>query len=135
MDLFDVQFPHELNRLCVDHLSWHHDGKSRRVRNYKVCRNEVRSIFQALVDFGTEEFYVLALLLTIGVEERGAHVTLRRSTGRVWTERLEKGAEIRKVRYIRHERLYARGKCLLRFLAAVSQTLLDSLGNFPEHFN
>src|SRR5262245_27258049 len=53
----------------------------------------------------------------------------------MFAESVEKRAEVRKVRDIRHQRLYACCELPLRGAAALVQPLFDLLGDFNEHLD
>src|SRR5688572_5727576 len=43
MDFLDVELAHVADRVSLDHLTWHHDGKARWIRNHEVGRHHLRA--------------------------------------------------------------------------------------------
>ncbi len=78
---------------------------------------------------------MFALLFAIRSEECRTHVAFTGLAGGIFTEAAVKGAEVRKIRNIRHQGFDARRECFPSLCSAVRKLFLDSLRNFHEYFD
>src|SRR5690242_5785415 len=83
VNLFHVQFAHEIDRFSIDQLAGNHNGESRGVGNHEVSGDQIGTFLEATIDFRTGELYVLALFFSIGSEEGRAHVSLAGYASRI----------------------------------------------------
>src|SRR5688500_10855351 len=74
VDLLHVELAHEGDRLRRDDLRRDHARKARRVGDHEVCRHELGSVLEPVVDRRARELHELAIGLVVGHEERRAHV-------------------------------------------------------------
>ena len=77
VDFLDVEGAHEIQDFLTDDLTWHQNGKARRIRDDEAGRYVLTAALHLGVDFVGIDRHVLAMRIVVGKEIGAAHVRIR----------------------------------------------------------